>query len=640
MSQVPGPVEAGGAGAAGGPVPAAAAREAAREDRPRVEIAAARRLRPATLGLALAGLTLAVFLPALHCGFVQLDDPQTMPRYAPLLHGLSGEGLRLAFTSPFFGHWAPLTVISVMLDWQLWGAAPLGHHLTNLLLHAANAVMVFLLWQRLTGRAWRALTVAALFALHPLRVEPVLWLTGRKDLLSAAGALLALLLYVRWREKPSRRRYVAVVATLGLALLAKATAVVVPGLMLLLDYWPLGSLEAPPRPGGSDAALPALRPLRQLVTLLVEKMPLLVMAALTGVGALLAAEVGGAIADLGALTLPERLANAVVGYARYLGKTFWPAGLTAFYPYHPWPWTRVAAAAALFATLTAGALGARRRWPWLTVGWLWWVACLLPVSGVLQAGGQAMADRYTYLASIGLTMVVVWAVAELAPDRRWRRPALAALAAVAVAACSAGTRLQIPTWRDSAALFRRMIAVTPDNHFGELNLGTWLLGQGRPAEAILHLRHAIELRPEIALSHANLGRALRSTGDRAGAEAELRQAIRLAPEHPAAHFELARVYAEDGRFGLAAGHLAEVIAEQPTDAAAWRALSSLLARPERRGQALAYVRAVARSHPQSEALRRLVAALASAAPRPANTSAPSAGGEPATAPAPRAPGRR
>ena len=575
--------------------------------------------RPGLVALALAAAAVVVFLPALRCGFVHLDDPQTVPRYAAVLRGLSWDGVRLAFGDQFFGHWVPLTVLSLMLDWQLWGKVAYGHHLTSLLLHAANAVLVFALWRRAmrggdgVARSERAAAVAALWVLHPLRVEPVLWLTGRKDLLAATGGLLALLLYVRWREAPSRGRWLAVTAALLAALLSKATALVVPALMLLLDVWPLARL-----PQGAEArSLGAWR--RRTWPLVVEKLPWLAMSAATGVGALLSARASEAMAELATTPLPQRAATAAVGVATYLRMTFWPTGLAAFYPLPAagWSITQIVAGAAIFVALTAAALAAARRFPWLTVGWLWWVVCLLPVSGLLQAGEQAAADRYTYFATIGLTVAVVWSVVELATRIPLGRPVAAMVLVLALAASAVATRTQVATWRDSESVFRRMIEVTRDNHFGHLNLASDLAEKDRLPEAIGEYREAIRLRPDIAVAWTGLGSALRRQGDVAGARAALQRAVRLDPDLAGAHVQLAALYEEQGALGPAVGHLALVVALEPRHSRAWQGLAAILPRAGAARQALPYVAAVARSHPESPDLQRLLALVrqrAAAAP--------------------------
>ena len=566
--------------------------------------------KPATLALLVGAATVLAFLPALRCGFVHLDDPQTVPRYAAVLRGLTWDGVGLAFGDQFFGHWVPLTVLSLMLDWQLWGRVAYGHHLTSVLLHAVNAVLVFLLWRRaaLVGegveRNYRAAAVAALFALHPLRVEPVLWLTGRKDLLAATGGLLALLLYVRWREAPSRGRYLAVTVAFAAALLGKATALVVPALMLLLDLWPLGRLAIEDESRSNGRA-----PLRRLVALLVEKVPWLAMSAAAGVGALLGARAGSAMAELAVVPLSERAATAVVGGATYLRQTLWPTGLAAFYPLPAagWSASQVVAAVALFVVITGVALATVRRWPWLAVGWVWWLVCLLPVSGLLQAGEQAAADRYTYFASIGLIMAVVWSVAELAVRVRWGPAVAAAALVLALIASTLATRAQIATWRDSETVFRRMVEVTRDNHFGHVNLANYLAETGRLPEAVREYREAIRIRPDISLAWTGLGAALRRQGDPAAARAALDRALHQSPDLPAAHMQLAVLYEEQGALGPAVGHLARVITLEPTHAQAWQGLASILTRPGAAEQALPFVTAIARSHPDSPELQRLLA---------------------------------
>jgi protein O-mannosyl-transferase len=566
--------------------------------------------KPAMLALLVGAATALAFLPALRCGFVHLDDPQTVPRYAAVLRGVTWDGVRLAFGDQFFGHWVPLTVLSLMLDWQLWGRVAYGHHLTSVLLHAVNAVLVFLLWRRaaLVGgsveRNYRAAAVALLFALHPLRVEPVLWLTGRKDLLAAAGGLLALLFYVRWREAPSRGRYVAVTVAFAAALLGKATALVVPGLMLLLDFWPLARLAAANQPPSNGRAR-----LRRVGSLLIAKVPWFAMSAAAGVGALLSARAGSAMAELAVVPLSERAATAVVGVATYLRQTVWPAGLAAFYPLPAagWSGSQVAVAATLVVVLTVVALVTVRRWPWLAVGWLWWLLCLLPVSGLLQAGEQAAADRYTYFASIGLAMAVVWSIAELAAGGRWGRAVAAAALVLALVAATLATRAQIATWRDSETVFRRMVEVTRDNHFGHVNLANYLAETGRLPEAVKEYREAIRIRPDVSLAWTGLGAALRRQGDPAGARAALERALRQSPDLAAAHMQLAALYEEQGALGPAVGHLARVITLEPTHAQAWQGLASILTRPGAAKQALPYVTAIARSHPDSPDLQRLLA---------------------------------
>lgn len=565
-------------------------------------------LGAAVAAAALALITVATFLPALACGFVAWDDLQTVRDYAPILDGLSGPGIAWAFRHSLFGHWIPLTVLSHMADWQLFGADARGHHLTSVLLHAANVVLVLLFWQRGTGRTWRSAAVAALWGLHPLRVQPVVWVATRKDVLAGLFVGLTLLAYLEWRRRRTSWSYLAMGGALALALLAKPIAVTVPLLLLLLDWWPLErwGIQASAEAHNGAAAL-----VRRGVPVLVEKLPLMALAAAAAVLALLSQGDAGAVSDLAAVPLGLRLGNALVSIPRYLAMTFVPAGLLAFYPLPtaPPPWPTVALAALGVAAVTALALVRARRAPWLAVGWLWFLVTLLPVLGLVQVGDQSHADRCTYLPAIGLTMALVWEGAELAMTRPRLRRLLAA-AAVLLAACSvAATRREIPWWRDTPTLFGHMVALQPDNHVGHLNLATWLAKEGRIDEAVPHLRRTIELRPNLALAHANLGSVLRRQGDLAGAQAELGRAIQLSPALPSAHFQLAMVYADEGKNGLAIGHLAEVIGLSPRYPGAWLGLRWLLARPGAPEQAVPYVDAVARRHPRSAELQRLLSAL-------------------------------
>jgi Tfp pilus assembly protein PilF len=481
-----------------------------------------------------------------------------------------------------------------------------------------------------------------LFAVHPLRVEPVVWVAARKDMLSGFFGLLALVLYLAWATRPSRLRYGAVTAALLLGLLAKPMVVSLPVCMLLVDFWPLRRWS-PPAPGPWRAWL--LAALRGALPLVREKLPFFALAIAGALGALVSQRLGGAMAELEALPVGERIGNAFISYASYLKDTFWPSHLAAFYafPSPPAPWWQVLPAVLLFVALTAGALVVARRWPWLTLGWLWFVVSLVPVIGLVQVGDQASADRYTYLPSVGLLVALVWGATEAVSSTR-RRALLAAGVVAATAACVAATRVQIATWRDTPTLFGRILEVDPTSHVGHLNLGTWLSSRGRNEEAIPHFRRAIERRPEIALAHVNLGGALRSTGRSSEAERELRRAIELQPNLAGAHLALAALYDDRGQLGLAAGHLAKVIAVDPDERRGWEGLRALVTRPGGARAALPYVAAVARSEPGSAALQELVAELRRIA-RASGPEAASAALEaptapsPPTAPAPRGPGR-
>jgi Flp pilus assembly protein TadD len=568
------------------------------------------RRHSAMMAAALGLVTILAFLPALDCGFVAYDDPQGSPEHAILLRGVSLEGVAWAFRElDFFGNWLPLTLLSHMLDWELYGAEARGHHLTSLALHAGSVVLLFLLWQRATGRAWRAAAVAALWAVHPLRVEPVVWVAARKDMLSGLFGLAALLLYVEWSRRPSAGRRAALVAAFVLALLSKSMVMTLPAVMLLLDVWPLGRLPLPPAGSLRERAGALARAAWPLVR---EKALLLLLAAAAGALAFLTQRWGGAMADLGARPAGTRLAVAALAVPRYLEALVWPTDLVPFYPLPPGspPWVLAALAAVSVVAGTAFVLVRARRWPWLCCGWLWFLVMLLPVSGIVQVGEQSHADRYTYLPSIGLLVALVWSGGEALRRRPAWRPIAATAVVVVVVAWGAATRAQIPRWRSSSALFEYMLAADPDNPMAHINLGVQRAAEGRLREAVRHARRAIALRPDIAGSYNNLGTALARLGDRPGARAAFEDAIRRDPALASAHFNLAVLLADAGEPGLAVGHLARTVSLEPEYARAWQGLAALLADPAVAAQARPFVEALRRDDPASPELRRVAELVA------------------------------
>lgn len=417
-----------------------------------------------------ACVTFRVFLPAVNHDFVTLDDDAYVTENPHVVSGPTRENLVWAFTSSHSANWHPLTWISHMIDCRVFGLRPAGHHLTSIVLHAVNAALVFLFLRLATGSLAAALLVALLFGLHPLRVESVAWVSERKDVLSAFFGLAALVAYAAYARRPGPARYATVALLLTLGLLAKPMLVTWPCLLLLLDYWPFRRFEGVP-PGGLFV--------KRTARLTAEKVPLFVIAAAATTATFLAQKSAGAIVSVDAMPIPLRMGNAVISYAQYLSKTFWPAPLAVPYPFDPEIITlpRVLAATLLLAAITLAAALLRRRVPALFVGWLWFLGLLVPVIGLVQVGSQAMADRYTYLPSIGLAVAVVWTLAAAAKFR----PVLQALLlvpAIAVLSISAQTtRWQLEHWRDSETLFRHAIAVTGDNSLAHNNLGKHLLGQ-------------------------------------------------------------------------------------------------------------------------------------------------------------------
>ena len=499
----------------------------------------------------------AIYTPTLGHGFVDLDDSEYVYENPRVSAGLEAGGVRWAFTTFHAANWHPLTWLSHMLDVELFGAAPAGHHATSVGLHALNSVLVFLGLEALTLAFWPSAAVAALFAVHPLRVESVAWVAERKDLLCALFGLLACGAYVNWARKGGGARYLAVAGLFALALMSKPMLVTLPVLLLLVDYWPLGRL----------------RRARDLWLRSREKLPLFALSTLSSWITYVAQAGGGATAAAERFPLGDRLLNAALSYVAYLGQTVWPRALAAFYPHPNAHGARVALVPALGAAFGLVAatwivVARRARRPWLVVGWLWFAVALVPVIGVVQVGSQARADRYTYLPLVGIFVIAAWGAS--AACARWRVPsgAVAAFAGAALLAYGATARAQVASWRDSETLYRRALAVTQSNFLAWNNLGVAQLERGEPSLALESFERAVRIKADyasawynagVALNRldqpvravaayreslrldarnadgwANLGASLRMLGVRDESIASYRRALALAPDHPVA----------------------------------------------------------------------------------------------------------
>jgi len=509
---------------------------------------------PIWIGLLLVAATVAAFWRVLGCDFIDFDDPDYFSSNIHVRTGLSLSNVIWAFTTSHGANWHPLTWLSLMLDAELFGQGPLGPHLTNLLLHAANTGLLFLLLRRLTGATWRSAAVAALFALHPLHVESVAWVSERKDVLSAFFGLLSLWAYGCYAQtaghggcqvtsdtapaasplsRPPSHLYWLAVIFLALGLMSKPMLVTWPLVMLLLDWWPLQRVSSVECRVSSDVNAPAKRSTRnfQVSALIREKWPFFVLSAASCVVTFMVQQEGGALTALMKYPLPARLGNVVVSYARYLGKTLWPVGLANPYP-HPglWPPGLVLFALALVIGLCVAALRLGRRFPFVPVGWFWFAATLVPVIGLVQVGTQSMADRYTYLPLIGVFMVAAWGVDALCT--RWRVPRLfvVLLTATVLSACAWRTRDQLSYWQNDEALFRHTLAVTENNYLACVNLGTWLSKSGQIPEAMDLFHQALQMNPDDPNVLYNLGNAFAKIGDWDEAIANYRRALQITPD--------------------------------------------------------------------------------------------------------------
>ncbi|MBZ5637319.1 MAG: tetratricopeptide repeat protein [Acidobacteriia bacterium] len=559
--------------------------------------------RNGLIALALAAATLLVYARAVGFDFVGLDDAAYASRNPFVLGGPTRTGIAWAFTTTYQANWHPLTWISLMIDAALGGKAPWLFHLTNVVLHLANTLLLFHVLFRMTGLPWRSAFVAALFAVHPLHVESVAWITERKDVLSTLFWLLAMLAYLRHVERPTRPRYLLVPAAMALGLLAKPMLVTLPLVLLLLDVWPLRRFPSAAGPGDSRG---------RTYRLVLEKAPLFALSLVSSVVTIYAQKKGGAFGGLEAFPLGRRLANAVIAYGTYVGKMLWPTKLAVPYPLIPGAQTpgRVLASAVLLVAISVLAIRGLKRRPYLAVGWLWYLVTLLPVIGLFQVGIQSMADRYTYVPLVGLFVMVAWGVPDLlrgtglAPAAR---PAiLGGAAGLAVLALTGCAYVQAGRWRNTSELFAHVLRVTEQNATAHNALGLDLYESGRPDDAIAHYREAIRIAPGFDLAYANLGAALSRIGKTDEAIAAYRQAFRLRLESPGMRTTVAGLLMTQGRDDEAAAEITRAMGDAPGDVSLRKALGSILARQGKSPEAMAEFEAVLRETPEdAEALASL-----------------------------------
>jgi protein O-mannosyl-transferase len=492
-------------------------------------------------------------------GFVDFDDREYVTENPVVRNGFTLDGVQKAF-GIIYGNWHPVTWFTHMFDCQVWGLNPSGHHLTSLILHVANAVLLLFFLHRVTGSFLKSWFVAALFAVHPLHVESVAWLSERKDLVSAFFCMLTLHAYAAYVDRPRPARYVLVLLLFALGLMGKQALVTLPFALLLLDVWPL-------RRAGPAAQEGAPRT-RSWGVLIVEKIPLLVLSAASSVTIFVAQRGLGAVTTFEQRPFWVRAGNAVLAYVQYLRKAAWPTDLTVFYPMaRSVPGWSVAWSAALLVAVSVWAIAQWRRRPYLPVGWLWFLGVLVPMIGLVQIGSQAMADRYTYLSLIGIFIMAVWGVSDLAgiAERRWGGfsrvalyPAGAVLAVLMAVSC-----VQAGYWHDSAALFGRALAVGGDSWLINYNMGVALAKQGRLDEAVAQYNLALRAKPDHMEAHNNLGEILSGQGRADEAEEHLREAVRLQPDFAPAHNNLGIVLATGGHASEAIEHFREAARLDP-----------------------------------------------------------------------------
>ncbi len=532
---------------------------------------------------------LAAFWEVKNNDFINFDDPRCTTENLHIQGGLNLGFLKWAFTTSHAGYWQPLTWLSFMMDYQLFGLNPGGYHIVNLLLHTVNSLLLFLILNRMTHALWKSAFVAALFALHPMHVESVAWIAERKDVLSAFFWMLTMGAYVLYAEKPGVKKYLLTLLFFSLGLMAKPMLVTLPCVLLLLDYWPLSrlrfnhSLDVPKiseskkekkrarkisaSAKGKKVTPPdQSRSLQRLWPVIREKIPFFAISVISSIVTAIGQQKAGAMESLEILPIGARIGNALISYIRYIGVTIYPRGLAVFYPHQGTPplWeVFLAAAFVLIATLLIIRWAAKM--PYLAMGWLWYLGTLVPVIGIIQVGMQSMADRYTYIPVIGLFVATAWAVPDIARNWRYRQYILTTGAGIVLSALMFSTWLQVKYWQNSITLFEHAIQVTDNNYLAHNNLGVALSDTGKREEAMAHYREAIRIKPSYENAHINLGNHLSVQGRTDEAILCYQEALRLRPNYAKAHNNLAVLLISKKMFKEAIGHYQEALKTDPTN---------------------------------------------------------------------------
>jgi protein O-mannosyl-transferase len=597
-------------------------------------------------------LAVLPYLQTFSYGFVDFDDQLYVSGNPHIEHGLTWSSICWAFTTFRTGNWHPLTWLSHMLDIDLWGSKAGGHHFTSVLVHAGNTFLLFFVLRQMTGGLWRCALVSALFAVHPLHVESVAWVSERKDVLSAFFGLLALWAYLGYARSSSRRKYLLMIVFFVLSLLAKPMLVTFPFLLLFLDLWPLRRWQLWPMESQMVSSSEP-RPLRRL---LLEKVPLFVLAAVFSSVAIISQRTGQSVVSLDDFSVAGRLANAVVGYVLYLSKLLAPLKLTFFYPRPDyWPPSDIVLSALFLLIVSVAAFVYRREYPWLLVGWLWFLCLLVPVIGLVQIGWQAIADRYTYLPSVGIFIMIVWSIPAVIPSR-FPQVSMAA-AVVLLALFTAKSWRQVSYWKDSRALFTHAAQVTRGNFFAHQYLGTKLekeedymgalelyrvaaaerpryaktkihenianilIRQGRYTEAKSELKTAMEIDPKSAVAYNSMGTVMNASGENEKAVTYFRSAVEFDPKNTAARVNYGMALVRLGRWDEAIAQLSPVVRAEPQRLVARTNLALAFANRGNFDQAVGELRQVlqidSQFAPAQEALQKIEEAHATSQPSPA-----------------------
>ncbi len=549
--------------------------------------------------------TLVVYWQVEGFEFLNLDDELYVTGNEHVTTKLTIDNIIWAFTGEHAFNWHPVTSLSHMLDYQLYGLNPAGHHLTNLFFHIVNALLLFLVLKRMTGAVWKSSFVAALFALHPLHVESVAWVSERKDVLSAFFWMLTLLAYTSYAEKKRNGRYLLILLFFILGLMSKPMLVTLPFVLLLLDFWPLRRLK--PGHPNDNFSNPKTKKIADkeanIFPLILEKIPLFALAIGASIATYIVQHKAGAVKSTETYPLLVRIVNALVSYIEYLKKTFWPEDLTVFYPHaeSALPVWKGVVCGVVLVCITTVVIRMVRRSPSLAVGWFWYLGTLVPVIGIVQIGAQAMADRYTYIPFIGIAIMVAWGLPELMANWRHRDRMLAVSAGILIPAMMALSWAQANHWENNIKLYNHAIEVTdkkyPSFAIIHYNLGAALYDKKELNEAISHYKEAIRLKPDYAVSHYNLGVTLGELMEIDAAISHYRDAIRIQPEYAASHNNLANALDKKMEFDEAVFHYKEAIKLKPNHAKTHYNLGRTLGKQMKLDEAIAHYKEAIRLKP-------------------------------------------
>jgi len=522
--------------------------------------------------ISLIVLVLVCYWPVQQAEFVYYDDVSYIMDNAWIKHGLTWESLKKAFTDIDTGYWHPLAWLSHMLDWQLFRANPAGHLWNNVILHMINVLLLFWLFYKITRDFWKGSFVALLFAIHPLNVESVAWIAERKNVLSTTFWFLTMAAYVFYAEKPTIRRYLLVLMSFILGLMVKPMLVTLPCVLLLLDYWPLGRLRSSRKADHVQPGSPFIEsgadstPQWTFGRLVLEKIPLLFFSVLLSLGTFLAARYYGAVVSLSSLPVSSRLIHCVNSYVTYIRKLFWPTDLAIFYPMTEVSFDIQFICSALLITgVSLFVLRNIKRYPFLFVGWFWFLGTLFPVSGLVQAGAQAMADRYAYVPFIGLFIMLAWGVPEVMRNRQYEKWIYGFTAVILIVSLTYMTRIQVSYWNNSISLYEHALKVTRESDLVHNNLGFGLVMKGRVKEAFEHFQASLRINPRNSSAYNNIGMILWEWGRYDEAKTHFYSALRIKPDHFIAWNNLAIVLAEQGKVKEAQLLLTELLRRKPDD---------------------------------------------------------------------------